>query len=167
MSLQAPEGAVGGQQRKGAGGNSSAPGRWVSQPGRHRGWKESQSLPLLGQLQGTPSRFLSHLFHPSFHGVPPAVSRLMLAQKGYRQARNCPPASPAQGITCKFKGWGKNQLGNSGAACSHCQPHGCDLGQAAVHKCAQAPRRAPSHPKAAPSQQGEQHSHVLAPAPTR
>lgn len=37
--------------------------------------------PFLGQLQGTLSRFLSHLFHPSFQDIPAAVSCLLEAQK--------------------------------------------------------------------------------------
>lgn len=38
--------------------------------------------PFLGQLQGTLSRFLSHLFHPSFQDIPAAVPSLLEAQKG-------------------------------------------------------------------------------------
>lgn len=45
---------------------------WVSQLGKERRWKELWFLCL-----GTLSRFLSHLFHPSFQDISPAISCLL------------------------------------------------------------------------------------------
>lgn len=70
--------------------------------------------PFLGQLQGTLSRFLSHLFRPSFQDIPATVSLFSCWKHGkakeYPRAYNSHLTLSTWCVTCKSKSQGGKSI---------------------------------------------------------